>query len=257
MRHVIAFSNQKGGVGKTTLCREIGIYLAATGRPTLMIDLDPQGNLTKSLLEAGQRGSVVEAIKREGLSFVAVSENLSMLPADNRLAAVEKELVTEIDGYTRLKELLLDPAFERYECVLIDSPPSFGMLSVNALVVATGFVIPMSPALYTMQGTNDLMTTVEKVRRNFNPTLGLFGVVINEFDRIPVITREIREEITGAFGSAVFPTTLSRSVKVEEAIARKRGLVDLPDCKVKRELASLGAEFAARMDELSRERAAI
>jgi len=247
----IAFANRKGGVGKTTLTRELGIYLSHTGRSVLLIDLDPQGNLTKSLpVKDTENAAVYDAIEEEAVRPVKVFEgmDLFLLTSDVRLSNLEKTLVGELDGCVRLREALEREDFSGYEYILIDSPPSLGMLSVNALSACKYFVIPMNPAQYTLQGTNDLMATVKKIRKNFNPSLELLGVIVNSFERVPVITREIRQEIEESFGGMVFGEVLSRSVKVEEAISAKLGLVQLEDCRVRSELERIGEEFILRAE---------
>ena len=124
-----------------------------------------------------------------------------------------------------MKDLLRELIFRDFEYVLIDSPPSMGVLTVNDLVAAEHMVIPMNPSLYSMQGTNDLMATVYKVRKNLNPELKLLGVIINSYDSIPVITRQIRDEIETSFGEKVLKTVLSMSIKIEEAIADRSGVI--------------------------------
>ena len=253
MSRIIAFTNQKGGVGKTTLCREIGIYLSLQGSRVLLIDLDIQGNLTKSFetypIDEANAGSIYDALANWRFCFCAVEgvDNLHILKSDVRLAILERTLSLEMDGYVKLQEMLFHDEFEDYDYILIDSPPSLGVLSVNALAAATHFIIPMNPAVYTMQGTNDLLNTVKKVRRNFNAQLKLLGAVLNAFDKLPIITREIRREIAESFGDNLFSSVLSRSIKVEEAIAAKRGLVQMEECKVRTELELIGLEFVTKL----------
>jgi len=247
----ISFANRKGGVGKTTLTRELGIYLSNSGRRVLLIDLDAQGNLTKSLpVKDTKESAVYDAIEGIEVRPVKVFDamDLFILTSDLRLSNLEKTLVGELDGCVRLKEALEREDFTGYEYILIDSPPSLGMLSVNALAASGYFVIPMNPAQYTLQGTNDLMATVKKIRKNFNPSLELLGVIVNSFERVPVITREIRQEIEESFGGMVFKEVLSRSVKVEEAISAKLGLVQLGECRVRSELEKIGEEFILRAE---------
>jgi len=247
----IAFANRKGGVGKTTLTRELGIYLSFNGRSVLFVDLDPQGNLTKSLpvknLDNAAVYDVMEDVEVKPVKVFDRAE-LYLLSSDVRLSNLEKTLVGELDGCVRLREALEKKEFSGFDYILIDSPPSLGMLSVNALSACGYFVIPMNPAQYTLQGTNDLMTTVKKIRKNFNPSLELLGVIINSFERVPVITREIREEIEESFGGMVFKEVLSRSVKVEEAISAKLGLVQLGESRVRSELERIGEEFILRAE---------
>jgi len=246
----LIFSNQKGGVGKTTLTRELGVYVASLGHRVLLVDCDPQGNLTKSLVEAPE-GGLYEALTGEGLRLTAIDEKLSLLAGDFRLALLEKSLIGEIDAYSRLRVLLTDERLAAFEYILLDTPPSLGVLTVNALAAADHLVIPMNPSLYSMQGTNDLMRTVSKVRANLNPSLSLLGVIINAFDSVPTITRQIRGEIESAFRQKVFTTALSKSIRLEEAIATRTGVIHhahLGASRAADEVKALGDELLARLE---------
>jgi len=246
---VIIFSNQKGGVGKTTLTRELGIYLASRELFTLLIDCDPQGNLTRGLVEHPGPG-LYEALTGSALNFTKLHDNLHLLTGDVRLASLEKSLIGEIDCYIKLKELLASDYFKKYDLILLDTPPSLGVLTVNALIAADHIIIPMRPALYTLQGTNDLMSTVAKVRKTLNPDLNLLGVIINAYESIPVITRQIKREIEQSFGNKVFETHLSKSIKLEEAIAEQKGVTELKKkrySRSKEEVARIGAELLVRL----------
>ena len=244
----IALSNQKGGVGKTTLTREVGMYLASTGRKVLVADIDPQGNLSKSLVDKVPPG-LFEALTGETFDLLEVKKNLFLLSGKINLATLEKSLIGEIDAHTRIRDLFESDVFKTFEYILMDCPPSLGALTINALTAADNLVIPMSPALYTMQGTNDLMETVTKVKKNLNPSLAFLGVIINAFDSIPVITREIRSEIEESFGGHTFKSVLSKSIKIEEAIANKNGLITLSKGKVKDEIILIGEELIHRVEE--------
>ena len=137
----VIFSNQKGGVGKTTLTRELGIYLASRGHGVLLVDCDPQGNLTKSLVEYGERPGLYEALTGEGLPLTDLGAFLSLLAGDFRLALLEKSLIGEIDAYSRLRALLGRFKLSAFDYIFLDTPPSLGVLTVNALAAATDLVI--------------------------------------------------------------------------------------------------------------------
>jgi len=247
---IVVFSNQKGGVGKTTLTRELGIYLASLDNKVLVVDLDPQANLTRSLTDEEHPGCH-EALTNCHYDVFDVQSGLSILSGDIKMAMLEKSLIAEIDAYTRLKELLEDTFFSDFDYILIDSPPSLGVLTVNALTAAEYLVIPMNPSLYSMQGTNDLMSTVQKVKKSLNSNLKLLGVIINSFESVPVITRQIRSEIEASFGGMMFKSVLSKSIKIEEAIANYEGVVSLSKCKVKDELTAIGEEFVEKLEKYS------
>jgi len=159
MTHIIALSNQKGGVGKTTCTRELGIYLASTGKRVLVVDCDPQGNLSKSLLDDPEPG-LYEALTGSEFHLPSGYPGMQILCGDVRLALLEKSLLGELDAYIRIKELLTDGngfLFSNFDYILFDTPPSLGVLTINALTAAQHVIIPMNPSLYSMQGTNDLM----------------------------------------------------------------------------------------------------
>jgi len=244
---VIVFSNQKGGVGKTTCTRELSLWLCGMGRNVLLIDADPQANLSRSLTDSPGFG-LYEALTGAEYEAEEIRPGLSLLSGGVKLAGLEKSLVGELDAYTRLKDLLAAEAFQAYDFILIDCPPSLGVLTGNALTAAEWLIIPMNPSLYSMQGTNDLMATVSKVRKNFNPNLNLLGVIVNAFDSVPAITRQIRAEIEEAFREKVFRTALSRSIRIEEAIAGKTGAAGNKKTKVAGEIRSLGKELLERLD---------
>jgi Mrp family chromosome partitioning ATPase len=164
----IVFSNQKGGVGKTTCTRELGFYLSERSFKTLLIDTDPQANLSKSLVDVPGFG-LYEALTGSDYEPEEIKPFLYLLSGDIKLAGLEKSLIGELDAYTRMKDLLSGETFQAYDFVLIDSPPSLGVLTVNALTASNYLIIPMNPSLYSMQGTTDLIGTMAKVKKNLNP----------------------------------------------------------------------------------------
>jgi chromosome partitioning protein len=245
MPRIIALSNQKGGVGKTTLSREIGLFLSSTGHRVCLVDADPQANLTKSLVDDPSPG-LYEALSGMEWELTKITENLSILAGNLSCASLEKMLLGELDAYTRLKELLGDDLFLSFEYILIDCPPSLGVLTVNALAVAHYLVVPMNPSLYSMQGTNDLMRTVSKVKKTLNPWLIFTGVVINAYERNPVITQQITKEIESAFGELVFASRISKAIAIEEAIASRTSVIEAKG-RVSEEMANLGNELLSRI----------
>jgi len=245
----VIFTNQKGGVGKTTLCRNIGWQLAAKRYKVLLIDADGQGNLTKSFTDEEVPG-LYEALTGSGIHFHEIRENLSLLSGGSKLSLLEKQLASEIDGYTRLSELIGTPNFEGFDLIFIDSPPSLGMLTANGLAAASYLLIPMNASLFSMQGTNYLLETVAKVTKTFNQDLSLLGVVINTFEVVPVISRQIREEIIESFGEVMFKTVIHKSIKIEEAVALQCGVTEFTGSgtqKVKEEIEALSAELIVRL----------
>jgi chromosome partitioning protein len=252
MTHRIAFTNRKGGVGKSTATRELGLAMGARGKRILFIDTDPQGNLTQGLVETNPMNGVYEAVTIGELRITRINNGVNLLAGDNRLSGLEKQLIGEVDAYTRLKDALNADLLNDYDFVLIDTPPSLGVMTLNALAASTHVIIVMNPKLYTMQGTNDLLESVGKVKKSLNVSLSVLGVLINYFDPIPVIVRQIRSEIDSAFGDKVFKQVLSKSVKIEEAIASLKGVVELPamsKTKIVEEVSSLADELILRLAE--------
>lgn len=246
MPKIISISNQKGGVGKTTLSFHLGIYLASTGRKTLLIDCDPQGNLTKSFTDETPETGLYEALSGNKFELIPVKENLYILAGSIKLSSLERSLIGELDAYTRLRDLLEQESFLEFDYIIMDSPPSLGVLSTNCLTAAEMVIVPLCAALYSLQGTNDLMSTIAKVRKNLNPTLSLLGVILNAYDSHPVIFRQIKDEIASTFGDKLFSTALSRTVKIEEAVASHSGLV--AGTKAAEEIKSIGDELISRVE---------
>lgn len=226
---ILAIANQKGGVGKTTTAINLSAALAMRHRPTLLVDLDPQGNSTMSYVDVRQLGpSMFDAMTDSGvpLSKVIVPSSLPHLhvaPARISLAKLEAKLVGEIDAHYRLRERL-DTVRHQFPSIVIDCPPTLGLLTVNALVAATHLLIPIQSSYFALEGTDDLLETVEKVRVRANPSLQIVGVLITMHDRRTSLARDIRLQIQKVFGSKVFNTVITKSVRLEESPAYKESI---------------------------------
>lgn len=245
------FINQKGGVGKTTLLREIGFYLSTKDKKVLLVDCDPQGNLSKSLVEERSCG-LYDALEDNIVCIIPVRDNLSILTADTRLAAYSKRITGEFDAYSRVAELLTKEEFKDFDFIFLDIPPGLETLTVNGLVATENIIIPMSPSMYSMHGANDLIETIDKARKQLNPNLNILGVVINCFDSRPIIMNQISDEIKTSFGNKVFNTPLSRSIVIEEVIASRIGIVEIEENhKMKGEIKAIGEEFLSRIEALN------
>ncbi len=245
---IILCINQKGGIGKTTTERETGFYLASKGKKVLLVDSDPQGNLTKSLIEDVGCG-LYDALEDDILHITKVRENLSLLSADKRLSAFADRLTSEYDAYTRFKTFFKKEEFNDFDYIFIDIPPGFGVLTINALSIADYIMIPLTPSIYGMHGSNDIMETIDKARKQLNPDLKILGVVLICVDERPVIIKEIIEEIVKSFGKRVFNAYLSRSIKIEEVIASRIGLIELDEeHKLKEEAIKIGEELLERLE---------
>jgi chromosome partitioning protein len=223
---IVSIANQKGGVGKTTTAINLAAALAMRGRRTLLIDMDPQSNSSMSYLDIRNvERSLYDVLSDTqcALADVIVEskvKNLFVAPARIALAKLEAKLVGEIDSHFRLKDRL-DPVREDYEFIVIDCPPTLGLLTANALVASSHLLVPIQSSYFALEGTDDLLETVEKVRARANPDLRLLGVLITMHDRRTAIARDIRNQIRAVFGDLVFATVICKSVRLEESPAYK------------------------------------
>ncbi len=222
MARIIAIANQKGGVGKTTTAINLGACLAAAERRTLVLDIDPQGNATSGLgLETDDTPSIYEVmVDREPIANAIRPSghlpHLDVLPATRDLVGAEVELV-ERERREFVLEGALQPIEGQYDYILVDCPPSLGLLTVNTLAAAGSVLIPIQCEFYALQGLSQLLNTVRTVQRGLNPDLEIEGVLLTMYDRRLNLSKQVAEEATEYFGERVFRTTIPRNVRLAEA----------------------------------------
>jgi len=222
MGRVIAIANQKGGVGKTTTTVNLGACLAALGRRVLVVDIDPQANTTSGFgLDKGRVGHSIydvlidERSLREVIRSTAI-QGLWLVPANIELAGAELELVGMIGRETRLRRAL-EGVRETFDFVLIDCPPSLGLLTLNAMAAADGLLVPIQCEYYALEGLSQLLNTLRAVQAHLNPDLVLDGVVLTMFDGRTNLSIQVAEEVKRFFRDKVFRTIIPRNVRLSEA----------------------------------------
>jgi len=222
MGQIIACANQKGGVGKTTTVVNLGTYLAMAGDAVLVVDLDPQGNATsgfgidRNATEGSVYDAVVDDVALADLLVRTEIERLTLVPSSISLAGAEVELTPLAQRERRLSHLLA-PVRDRYDYVLLDCPPSLGLLTVNALTAADSALIPMQCEYYALEGLSQLIATINLVRDHLNPDLAIKGVVLTMFDGRTNLSAEVASEVRTHLGHAVLDTVIPRSVRLAEA----------------------------------------
>ena len=222
MVKIIAFSNQKGGVGKTTTVLNVADYVARSGKKVLMIDIDPQGNLTsgygiaKNRIENSLYDLMTGSAKFEEVVLPTAYENLDILPCNMDLAGLEVELVS-VPNRAKVLSNALKGKIDGYDFVMIDCPPSLGVLTLNALCACDGVIVPIQSEFFALEGLSQLMNTIKLVKERINPKIKVEGVILTMYDGRSLMAKQVSDEIKKYFGTKVFEVPAPRNIKLCES----------------------------------------
>lgn len=252
MGKIIAFANQKGGVGKTTTCINLAAYVAAMGKKVLVVDLDPQGNATSGLgIDKNKDLKTVYDLifgeyKITEVILPTIIDGLDILPSTVDLAGAELEMI-QMSQREKIMKGMLDSIRDSYDFIMIDCPPSLGLITVNALTAANSVIIPMQCEYYPLMGITQLMNTIRLIKFHLNPSIDVEGVVMTMKDKRSNLTNEVSDEIIKFFGKKVFFTYIPRNIRLAEAPSHGEPiLIYEPSSKGADAYLSLAEEFLDR-----------
>lgn len=249
---IISIANQKGGVGKTVTSINLAAALGREGFATLLMDLDPQGHSTvcyaDGTVEFEELVRVFRGEMKIGDAIIKIKEeSIDLVPSGISLAKVERDLIAEVDGHFALKDIMA-PIKDSYDFVIIDTPPALGMLTINCLVASDFVLIPVQSSYLSLEGTDDLLETISKVKARFNPDLDILGAVITIHDRRTVLGKDVAQRIQSLFGEKFISTMISKSVRLEESPAYRESIFRYaPESLSAQEYRQLCTEVLARV----------
>ena len=253
---MIAFSNQKGGVGKTTTCVNLAAYTARAGKRVLVVDMDPQGNASSALgfFERKDKKSVYEVlvgdIEAAGAVKKTETEGLDIITSSGDLAGAELELAQVMIGRERVLDEKIEAVKEGYDFVFIDCPPSLGLLTVNSLAAADGVVVPIQCEYFALEGLSQMMNTIKLVKKFLRPAIEVEGVVITLYDGRAKLSKGVVGEIEKVFGDKVYLTKIPRNVRLAEAPSYGKPVSDYdPKCAGAQAYEKLAEEFLRRINK--------
>jgi len=256
MTRVVALANQKGGVGKTTTAINLGASLAACERRVLLIDLDPQANATSGVGLVKNEAQSMYPLLLDGMSIRSVIRptelpTLHLAPSSVDLVGAEIELSGTDDPQFRLRKAI-EPISTEYDYILIDSPPSLGLLTVNGLTAADSVLVPMQCEYFAMEGVSQLLNTIERVRESLNPKLEIEGIALTMYDDRMNLARQVAQEVRSHFGEKVYDTVIPRNVRLGEAPSFGKPII-LYDIRSRGSEAyvSLAKEFMRRAENVT------